>query len=173
MRGGSGGVPVGMSNSLAVLLVGLAMAIGIVGTVLPILPGLALVLAAAVAYGFIVGWNAVAIVAMAVIVLLFGVGSAAKYVLAGQSAKKGGAPRQSLMFAALGAVIGFFVIPVLGLVIGGIGALVVAEYLRTHDWGSAWRSSRTTLLGIGTGVLVEIAAGIAMALTWAVWVVVG
>lgn len=159
-------------TGLFTVLVALAMAVGIVGTIVPFLPGLSLVLGAGVVYGFVVGWDTAGFVAIAVMVLLLAAGSVAKYVLADRSALRGGAPRQSLILAAIGAVVGFFVIPVVGLVLGGVGALVVAEYQRTGGWETAWRSTRVTLLGVGMGVLLEAVAGVLMALTWGIWVLV-
>lgn len=152
------------------LLVALTMAIGIVGTVVPVLPGLGLVLTAGVVYGFIVGWDAVGLAAVAVMLVLLVVGTLAKVVLADRSSLRGGAPRRSLLIGAAGAVVGFFVIPVAGVVVGGVGALLVAEQMRIGSWEAAWRSTRTTLLGVGAGVLVEMAAGMAMALVWVAWV---
>lgn len=158
---------------LAIALVGVAMAVGIVGTIIPVLPGLGLVMAAGVVYAFLSGWDTVALVALAVMALLLVGGTVAKYVLADRSATRGGAPRRSLLLAALGAVIGFFVIPVIGIAVGGLGGLAFAEYQRLGDWEPARRSTIVTLRSIGTGVLVEAAAGVAMAVTWVAWVVFG
>lgn len=158
---------------LVTALVGVAIAVGIVGTIIPVLPGLGLVMAAGVFYAFVSGWDAVAVTALVVMAVLLLGGTAAKYVLADRSSARGGAPRRSLLLGALGAVVGFFVIPVVGIVVGGIGALAAAEYQRLGDWEPARRSTLLTLRSVGTGVLVEAAAGIAMALTWVVWVVVG
>lgn len=157
--------------ALATVLVGLAMAVGIVGTVVPVLPGLLLVFTACVVYGFIAGWTTAGVVAIAVMGVLLGIGTLAKWALADRSSLRGGAPRRSLLIGAVGAVVGFFVIPVAGLAIGGVGALLVAEQQRTGTWQAAWRSTRTTLLGIGAGVLVEMGAGIVMALVWLAWVI--
>lgn len=158
---------------LTTVLVGLAIAVGIVGTIVPVLPGLGLVMAAGVVYAFLSGWDAAAVTALAVMALLLVAGTAAKYVLADRSATRGGAPRRSLLLGALGAVVGFFVIPVIGIAVGGVGGLALAEYQRLGDWEPARRSTVVTLRSIGTGVLVEAAAGLAMAFTWVVWVVLG
>lgn len=157
-------------TGLLTALIAAAMAVGIVGTVVPFLPGLGLVLAAGIAYGFVAGWDATAGIALGTMVLLLLAGTAAKYVLADRSAARGGAPRRSLLLATLGAVVGFFVIPVVGIVVGGVGALAWAEYERLGAWDPARRSTLTTLRSIGTGVLVEAAAGVAMALVWVGWV---
>jgi uncharacterized protein len=159
-------------TSFVTLLVGLAMAVGIVGTVVPFLPGLGLVVVAAVMYGFVVGWDAVGFVSLGVILVLGAAGAAARIFLADRSSTRGGAPRRSLLIASVAAVVGFFVIPVVGLLVGAAAGLVVAEYQRTHSWSAAWRSSQVTIVGFSTGVLVEMAAGVLMALVWLAWVLV-
>lgn len=157
-------------TGLVTVLVALAMAIGIIGTIIPILPGLGLVLAAGIAYGFVVGWSAVGLIAIAIMLGLLVLGTAAKVILADRSTARGGAPRRSLFIGTAGAVVGFFVVPVIGLALGGVAGLLIAEHERTGDWDAAWRSTRTTLIGVGTGVLLEAVAGVAMALVWITWV---
>lgn len=153
-----------------VVLVALVMAVGVAGTVVPFVPGLALVLAAAVGYGLAEGFDAVGLSATVVIVLLALVGTAAGVVLPSRAAGHTGAPRVSLAAGAAGAVIGFFAVPVVGLPVGGAAGIYLAERLRTGDRAAAWRSTRATLRGFGLAALAQLAAGIAMVLTWVGWV---
>lgn len=158
-------------SGLLTVLVGVAIAVGIAGTLIPVLPGLGLVMAAGIFYGFVAGWDTTGVVAVVVMGLLLVAGTAAKYVLADRSTGLGGAPRRSLLLGAAGAVVGFFVIPVVGVVLGGLAALAAAEYQRLGGWEPARRSTLTTLRGVGIGVALEAVAGVAMALTWLAWVV--
>jgi uncharacterized protein YqgC (DUF456 family) len=157
---------------LVTVLVALTMAVGIVGTIIPVLPGLGLVLTAGIVYGFVVGWSVVGLVAITVMLVLLALGTAAKMILADRKRGRGGAPRRSLLIGAAAAVVGFFVIPVIGLAVGGVAGLMIAEHERTGAWDSAWRSTRTTLVGVGTGVLLEVAAGVGMAMVWLIWALV-
>ncbi len=156
-----------------VVLVSLVMAIGVAGTVVPLVPGLGLVAAAAVGYGLADGFGTVGVVAMTVIVTLAVAGTAAGVVLPGRAAGRTGAPRTSLAVGAAGAVIGFFVVPVVGLPLGGAVGIYVGERLRTRDGTVAWHTTVATLKAFGLASLVQLIAGTAMALAWVGWVVVG
>jgi uncharacterized protein len=148
------------------LLVALAMAVGLVGVVVPVLPGLALVWGATLVWALVED-GAVRWVVLAAATLLLAGGTAAKYVLTARSAHRQGAPRSSLLLAGGLALVGFFVVPVVGFVLGGLGGLYLAEYKRLRDASAAWSSTWAALVALGVGVLVELAAGIAMVLVWA------
>jgi uncharacterized protein YqgC (DUF456 family) len=159
-------------DTVVVVLVAVAMAVGVVGTVVPLVPGLALVVAAALAYGVAEGFGGGGVVAFVVIVVLGVAGTAAGVVVPQRAAGSAGAPRRSLLLGAVGAVVGFFVIPVLGFPLGGAIGIYVAEHWRTGDSGAAWRTTKATLKGFGLAAILQLAAGLAMAAVWVVWVVV-
>ncbi|MGH8892996.1 MAG: DUF456 family protein, partial [Actinomycetes bacterium] len=78
-----------------------------------------------------------------------------------------GAPRSTLALGVVGAVVGFFVIPVVGVAVGGVGALYLAELNRLGSGPAAWRSTRAVLVGVGIGMLIELVAGVMMVALWA------
>src|SRR5687768_14043088 len=145
-------------DAAVVVLVAVAMAVGIAGTILPVVPGLALVAGAALVYGLYAGFGSVGAVAFGVIVLLGLTGMAAGLWLPHRAAGAAGAPRSSLVLGAVGAVIGFFAIPLVGLPVGGVAGIYVGERLRTQDARLAWRTTRATLKGFGVAALVQLAA---------------
>lgn len=146
------------------------MAVGIVGTVVPLLPGLLLVWGAALGYGLYEGFDATGIAAFTVITLLGLAGMLAGWLVPQRAAGKAGASKLSVLVAAVGAVVGFFVIPVVGVMVGGLAGLYLAELQRTNDADVAWRSTRATVIGFGLATLVQFVLAIAMAATWAIWV---
>lgn len=148
-----------------VVLVLVAMALGLIGTILPLLPGLPLIWGAALASFLTVGWSRLATLTMVIVTLLMIGGIAAKYVLPSRRGPQT-ASRRSLAWAAAGAVVGFFVIPVVGFAIGGVAALYLAEQRRTGDPDAARANTVVALRRFGIGVLVEVAAGISMILVW-------
>lgn len=152
------------------LICGLAIAVGIVGTVLPILPG-GLLIAAAVLLWAVVVQTTAAWIVLAVVVLLIGLGAALKYLTAGKKMVSSGVPTSSLVIGGLVAIPMFFIIPVVGIVVGFIGGLAAAEQHRLKDWRAARASSITALGAVGLGILVELAAALLAAATWgiAVW----
>ncbi len=66
----------------------------------------------------------------------------------------------------MGAVVGFVVLPVLGLVVGGVLGLLAAERHRIGAWRPAWHSSRRVLAAYGIGVVLELLVGCVMAGVW-------
>lgn len=152
-------------------LVAIAMAVGLIGTVVPVLPGLLLIWAAALVFGLFAGFGTVGVVAMALLTMLLAVGMAMSYVLPKRAGERGGAATSSLRLGMVGAIVGFFVIPVLGLPIGGALGVLVGEYSRLGQWPAAWAATRKVLAGFGLAVLAEFTTGVVMVATWVGWVV--
>ena len=147
-------------------LVALVMAIGVVGSVLPVLPGLPIAWGAVVAWAVLDGGGVVRWSVVAVATVLMVAGMAAKYVLSGRRMRERGAPQTTLLAAGLGGLVGFFVIPVLGVFVGLAAGAFLAELGRLQDARAAWSSTWAVLVALGIGTLLEIGAGIAMVLAW-------
>jgi uncharacterized protein YqgC (DUF456 family) len=154
------------------LLVGLVMVLGLVGVVVPVLPGLFLVWAAGLAWAWLDGGGVARWTVAAVLTMLLVAGTALKYVLPARSATGAGAPRSTLLLGAAGAIVGFFVLPFLGFLIGGVGVVFLAELSRLGTAAAAWRSTRAVLVGVGIGMLVELCAAVLMVGVWLVGVLV-
>ncbi|MCJ7796622.1 MAG: DUF456 domain-containing protein [Thermoleophilia bacterium] len=154
------------------VLIAVAMLVGLVGTVLPVLPGLVLIMGAALVWAVwgdagVLGWG----VAL-VIVGLGAVGIAATYIVPARRASAAGAPGWVLVVGAAGVVAGFFLIPVVGALVGGPIAILAAELVRLRDLGEAWRSTGEALKGVGIGIGIQLGAGVAMVGLWVVAVLV-
>jgi hypothetical protein len=67
-------------------------------------------------------------------------------------------------------IVGFFVIPVVGLVIGFVLGVYLAEHRRVGP-AAAWPSTREALRAVGVSILIELAAGVVAALAWVAGVV--
>ena len=160
-----------MDDADLVPLLAVVMALGAVGTVVPLLPGLALIWAAGLVYGLAAGFGATGIVAFATMTALAAAATVAGWVVPKRRASSAGAGRASVWLGITGAVVGFFAIPVVGLPLGGVLGIYVGEHLRTRDGAAAWAATRATIIGFGVAALVQLAAGLAMIATWAVWVV--
>jgi uncharacterized protein YqgC (DUF456 family) len=106
-----------------------------------------------------------------VVTVLALVGTVAALTLSGRKATDAGAPWWALVLALVGAVVGFIMIPVLGIVVGGIAGLWLAELIRLRDPRTAWDTTWAALQGYGLGTVVQMVAGVAMVLVWAAGVV--
>lgn len=154
------------------VLIGLVMAVGVVGVLVPLLPGLLLVGLAGIGWAIMAdGSGPWVVVGFMLAVLLLG--TVAKYVLPGRTLRQAGAPVSTLIMGAVGGIVGFFLIPVLGLLIGAVLGIFVGEVRRLGDTGAARRSTLATLKAIGIGVLLELLAGVLAAAIWFVSVVAG
>jgi uncharacterized protein YqgC (DUF456 family) len=155
-----------------VAAVAVVMAVGLLGTLVPLVPGLPLIWVGALVFGLSEGWGVVGWVAMGLITLLLIAGLAGKIVVPHRRVMGRGVPRSSMAVGALTGLIGFFVVPVVGLPLGAAAGLTLAERRRSGDWSSAWDSARSAIIGFGLGTLLELAAGMAMIAVWLGWVVV-
>jgi uncharacterized protein YqgC (DUF456 family) len=145
------------------IVVALAIAVGLVGVVLPFLPGTVLVAAAILVWALDTGGRTAWIVfGVALAVLLLGM--LLKYALPGRRLKASGVPSRTLWAGAALGVVGFFVVPVIGLPLGFVLGIYLAERSRVGD--AAWPATRATLAAVGFSIVIELAAGLLAALTW-------
>jgi len=151
------------------VLVALAILVGLVGVIVPILPGLVLVLAAilvwAISEGSATGWTVFAVAAVLIVT-----GSVVKYAVPNRRLKTTGIPSSTTWFGVAVGVVGFFVIPVIGLFIGFVLGVYLAEYRRVGG-AAAWPSTKEALRAVGVSMLIELAAGVLAALVWVAGVV--
>jgi uncharacterized protein YqgC (DUF456 family) len=68
--------------------------------------------------------------------------------------------------AALG-VVGFFVIPIVGLVIGFVFGVYLSELANRRDQRAAWTSTKHALKGVALSVGVELAGALLATVAWA------
>jgi hypothetical protein len=154
-------------NTLLIVLCALTIAVGIVGVVVPVLPGLFLCLAA-VGVWAVLGdggtagrWTVFGLCAVWVVV-----GTVVKYTWPGRRLKEIGVPTRTLVCGVLLGIAGMFVIPVVGLPVGFVAGVWLAEAQRHGGFGPAWPSTVAALKAAGLSMLVELGAAFLVALTW-------
>ncbi len=151
-----------------VALIGLLMLVGLAGVVVPVLPGTLLILAAGIAWAALVVERGTARwVVVAVMAVLFVAGAVAKYALPGRRLS-GRLPRSTLLLGLLGAVVGLVVLPPVGLLLGGVLGVYVAEVRRVGPGREARQATVQVLTAVGVGILAELTAAVAMITTWLV-----
>ncbi|MEZ0493586.1 DUF456 domain-containing protein [Kineococcus sp. TBRC 1896] len=152
------------------VVVALAMAVGLVGIVVPVLPGTVLVALAALAWAFAEGGWAWAW--FAGVAVLLGAGQVAMYLLPGQRMTRAGIRKRTLLLGAVLGVVGFFVVPVLGLPLGFVLGVFLGELLAAADVPDrgrhAWRSTVVALKNVGLSVALEGAAALVASTVWVV-----
>lgn len=159
-----------MAVSVIVAIVCAALIlVGIIGVIVPILPGSVLVgislLIWAITVQSTTGW---VIFATGAILVTLGMTSSA--VLTGRRMKRRQVPNRSLLVGAGFAVVGLFLIPIVGLFVGFAVGLLLAEYKRQRDFRAAVDSSWEALKAAGIGILVECGLACLAASVWVIGV---
>lgn len=152
-------------------LIAAAMAVGLLGTLLPFLPGLPIVWAAALVYGLATGFRPLAWVMFVLITLVGVVGLVLGTVMPHRRAAAKGAPASTILAGIILGLIGFFVVPIVGLPLGAGLGVMLAERRRLGSWDRAWGATKQLLVGFGIGAAVQFGAGVVMIEIWVVWVV--
>ncbi len=147
-----------------------AMIVGLIGLVVPVLPGLALMWGAVGIWALLDGGGAWRWTTFGVVTVLAVVGLVAALTLSGRKATGAGAPWWALAMAAIGAIVGFVMIPLAGIVVGGIAGLWLGELIRLRDPRAAWDTTWAALQGYGLGTVVQMVAGVAILLVWGIGV---
>ena len=148
------------------VLVALAVLVGLVGIVVPVLPGSVLILGAVLLWAAVAasptGW-----VVFAVATTFMVTGTVVKYAVPGRGLKAAGVPNRTLVAGGLLGIVGFFVLPVVGLAVGFVLGIYLTELQRVGR-DLAWPSSRAAIKAVGLSMLIELAAGLLAAGTWLV-----
>jgi uncharacterized protein YqgC (DUF456 family) len=150
-----------MTPFLLWLLAAALIVAGLVGTVLPALPGAALVLAGIVLGAWIDDFARVGVGTLALIAVLAVLAWVLDYVAGLLGAQKAGASRQALIGAALGTVAGLF-LGVVGVLFMPLVGAAVGEYLARRDQRHALRVGVATWLGILVGLLAKVVLAFVM-----------
>lgn len=152
-------------SQLGLVVVGLAIATGIAGVVVPVLPGALLVWAAIAMWALVVG-SATAWWVLAGATVVIGGAQVVKVLVPGRRLRDAGVPRESILAGlGLGAV-GFFVVPVVGFFIGFPLGVYLEELRRRGGHASAWRSTRQALRAMGLSILIELSSAVLAAGAW-------
>ena len=155
----------GLVSTGGEILIGLLMAIGLVGVVVPVVPGLLLIGAMTVVWA-IAESTATAWVVAVVMIVILGIGTYLKYRLPGRELAAQGVPALTWTLVGVGGVIGFFVIPVVGALAGVVVGAYLGERIRFGAHAAAWASTKRVIVSIGKGMLVEFAAGTVAIALW-------
>ena len=155
------------TDGLATALASLMVVVGLLGIVVPVLPGLLLVLGGvflwALGQGSALGWGVFAVSAVIAVV-----GYVLQYTLPGRRMRERGVGSSTMLLAMVLGIVGFFVIPVVGAVVGFVLGIFVVELGRSRDSGQAWTRTKHALVAVLHSMGIELAAGLAIAVLFVV-----
>ena len=147
--------------TLVEVLCAVAILIGLLGIVVPVLPGVVIIAGALVVWAYStntglawgIAWSGLVVLALGFVI---------KYAVPHRRLKEAGVPRRTLVLGAVLGIVGFFVIPVIGLFIGFVGGVWLAESARLGR-SRAWPSTKAALKATGLSILIELASGLVAA----------
>jgi hypothetical protein len=151
------------------VLVGLIMVVGLVGIVIPLLPGLVLIWAAVLVWALAAqttaGW-----VVLGIATALAMTGILLQYLLPGRRMAAAGVTASSTVAGVGLGIVGFFVIPVVGALLGFVLGIYLAERIKLGAHAAAWPSTKHALKAIALSMGIELLTGLAVVTTWLIGV---
>ncbi|MFD4415512.1 MULTISPECIES: DUF456 domain-containing protein [unclassified Streptomyces] len=147
------------------LPVGVVIVVGLAGVLVPGVPGSWLVWAAvlwwalsdprALSWGVLVGATAVLLLAQAI-----------RWALPPRRLRESGATPRMAVYAGVGALLGFVLLPVIGAIPGFLAGVYLHERLRLGGHGQAGAALRTVMRAGGWSVLTELFACLLILGAW-------
>jgi uncharacterized protein YqgC (DUF456 family) len=153
------------TGTAVTVISGLAILVGVLGVMIPVLPGLLLCWLGVLFWALLGDANAGRWAVLGFATAVAVAGTVVKYLWPGKRLKTTGVPTSSLLAGGVLGVIGFFVVPVVGLVLGFVLGIWLAERVRLGA-GRAWPSTKQALAAVGLSMLVEFAAALGIAVVW-------
>lgn len=146
------------------------MLIGLIGILVPILPGILLIWLTALAYAIVDGFQAIDWITFILLTIIAIITGTADLWLSLLGAKTGGAAKRAMFLGVIGGVLGFFllgaVLPVVGNLFGGIIGyaigVLLGQYQKFQDWNVALKASIGGVVGWGIATVVQLAGGVLM-----------
>ena len=153
------------NTTLFYLLAALMVVVGVIGTVLPALPGVPLVFAGLLLAAWADGFDKVGWAPLVILGLLTALSLVVDFWATAKGAKRVGASRMAVIGSVLGMLGGLLLAP-FGIFIGAFAGAVAGELLHRRSMGQA-DISAAAKIGVGTwlGIVLGIALKVAVVFT--------
>lgn len=149
----------------AEVVVGLVILVGVIGVLVQVVPGNLIIVAAIAVWTVVTGtgwaWATLALAVVAVVLASVG-----KYLLAGRHLKRSDVPTSTLVWGGVAGVVGFFVLPPVGLLVGFVLGVFLAELARRPDARQAWAATVVAFKATGITIVVELAGALVAGAAW-------
>jgi len=152
----------GLANDILLGLTLVVMVIGLVGIILPVIPGSILIFVAAFFYALLDGFQTVGWITLVVLGLLAAAATTADLWATSMGAKAGGASGWSILAGMVGGLVGLIFFSLPGSILGALLGMFLVEVLRVRDLRKAVKSGGGWLMGWLLSVILELAIGLIM-----------
>lgn len=157
------------SQSLFYVLATVLVVVGLIGTVLPALPGLPLVFAGMLLAAWAGGFEQISVWVIVLLGLLTLVSFAVDFWATAHGARRVGASRKAVIGAVLGTFAGLLFMPI-GLFVGPFAGALAGELMHGRELRQAAKVGFGTWLGIVLAIVLKLGLAFAMlgvfALAW-------
>jgi uncharacterized protein YqgC (DUF456 family) len=150
-------------DTIALVIALFVVLIGVIGTVVPVIPGTILIFLAALGYAIVEGFQSIGWPTLVVLGILAAVATTADIWASSVGAKAGGASYWSVLAGLAGGLIGFVVLNLPGAIAGAILGVLATEMMRLKDWRQALKAGGGWLAGWLLATVVQLVIGLTMA----------
>jgi uncharacterized protein len=154
------------TETAATISAGVLIALGIVGAIVPGMPGIVVAWIGVLMWAVLVHGGPAKWTILVLASILAAVGLVTKYLLPARSLRTKGVPTRSLLAGGVLAIVGFFVVPVVGLLLGFVAGVFASEWLRLSRPALAWPSTLSALKGVGFSIIIELFFIMTIAAVW-------
>jgi uncharacterized protein len=153
----------------AYVLVGVLMIVGVIGSIVPVIPGAPLVLVGALIYAFVTDFAVLGPWRLVILAVIAALAWTLGQVAGAVGARRAGGSRHAIIGALAGVAVGLFFPPV-GLLIGPLAGAVCGELLRTGNLEHSVRSGVGAFVGVLAGAVAHFALALVMVALFLWWV---
>lgn len=143
--------------------------VGIVGIVVPVIPGLLVAVLGVLLWAYETG-GSTAWTFFIVCLAIYLAGVVIQFLVPGKRLRQQGVRTSTLLLAVLLGIVGMFVIPIVGFILGFVLGIFLVEQSRSRDRAQAWTRTKHALKAIALSMGIELCAGLLIAATWVIGV---
>ena len=130
--------------------------LGLLGTVLPVLPGAILIYGGMLVYGIMTGFKNLTLYFFLIQALILIIIFLVDFIASVIGTRHFGGSKQAILGALIGTILGMFIMPPIGIFIGPFLGAVVAELILEKQLQEAIRVGICTLIGMMGGTLLKL-----------------
>ena len=152
-----------------IILAYILMILGLIGSLLPVLPGPIFIWLGVLVWASADGFQAIGWPTLAFLGILTVIAWVSDLALTTILSRRAGISWKSIGAAILGGIAGGIMLSgvlilgsIVGTILGAIGGLVLFEYREKQDWDLAWKSAKTYLVGFFGAVVIETGLSLIM-----------
>lgn len=146
-------------------------AIGMAGAVFPVLPGVLAIYFAFFVYGWFFSFQELGPVFWIVQTFIVAALLVADYAVGAWGVKKFGSSKLSVWLSTIGIIVGPFVIPAFGLVLGPLIGAMIGELIRGEPLAKSFKVGVGSVIGLLGSMAVKIVLQLAMIVLFIIWIV--